>query len=217
MKVTETIANDSKTATRIDLELDTVPASVREDVKKKVGEFLFEQVLLSVGAAKSPVDGEGWPALSAAYKKEKEKEGGSGKADLELTGDMLNAFDYKPTKDGIELGIYGKDAPKADGHNNFSGDSPLAAIGKQRRFLPDVGQEFRASIQDEVGKIIADAVASVVKIDKQDLSHVGSSAELYEMLSEYFDGMSKSEMKDAVLTNPELADLLDSEDLLGYL
>lgn len=217
MKVTDSFATENKTAVQIDLELDTVPVEAHEEVKRKIGEFLLEQTLLTVGEAKSPVAGEAWPALSSEYKAEKKSEGGSGKADLELSGSMLDHLDFKVTDKGIEIGIYGKDAPKADGHNNLSGDSELAALGKQRRFLPDVGQEYKATIQKEAEKIIADAVASETQIKRQDLEAISSAAELYEFLGELFGGLSRSEIRGAVLRSPALFDLLAEEDLIGFL
>ena len=54
----------------------------------------------------------------------------------ELTGDMPDALEVvrkRGTK--LSLQIEGDEAPKADGHNNHSGDSPLP----ERRFIPKEG------------------------------------------------------------------------------
>ncbi len=213
MKVTAVTAKGNQTSVRLDLELDGVPAKARNEVKEKVGEFLVEQTLLAVGGSSSPVQGEEWPALSAAYKHWKEGQGGSNEPDLELSGGMLDALDFNPTSDGIEIGVYGKAAPRADGHNNLSGESDLP----QRRFLPGEGQEYKSSIQKEIDAIIADAITSNVKLDKKDLDDVSTSAELYAVLEETFGDMARADIRDAVLNSSELIDLLDGEGLLDLL
>lgn len=217
MKVTDTRASGSRTTSLIDLELDGLPDDVQSAVKNRVGEFLVEQVLRTVGDSQSPVAGESWPALSTEYKKRKSAEGGTPSPNMELHGDMLASLDFEPTDAGIELGIFGSEAPKADGHNNFSGDSHLAELGKQRRFLPDAGQLFRSSIQKEVEAIVSDAIGEAVKIKPADLAAVNSKAELYEVLEEFFSSLSRAEIRNVVLRSADLLDLLEEEDVLDFL
>jgi len=191
-----------------------VPKSDQNDVKNQVGEFLVEQILKSVSQAKSPVVGESWPKLSKEYRKRKEAEGGSGVADMELTGELLNALDFKTNSDGVEIGFFGEQAWKADGHLKFSGKENNTP---QRRFLPEEGQKFKADIQSEIEKIILDATASASDLSASDLKEIETKSELYNYLSDKFGIDSRSEIRMAVLRNPDLVDKLDNYDLLGLL
>lgn len=157
--------------------------------------------------------GESWPQLSKDYKERKLEEGGSGKPDMELDGDMLDSLTYRVTKDGIELGFFDSEAWKADGHLKFSG---LENNTPQRRFLPGEGQEFRSEIQGEIDRIIADNLAEAAPITKADLSDVSTRSELYELLMPYFQNMTRAEIRAAVLRT-SLAELLDDLDLLELL
>jgi len=209
-------------ADEISSELDlvsglNVSVSAKRKIKEDVGEYLKEQILLTVGSAKSPIAGENWPGLSRSYRKFKEESNRPGTANLEFTGDMLNALDYELTTDGIKIGVFGSEAGKADGHNNFSGDSPLAALGKQRRFLPDQNQKFKRDIQNEVERIVADAVVESVEIPVGEIKAVETKSELIAVLDDMFPDFTFAEIKDAVLRNKELLELLDDNNLLQFL
>lgn len=191
-----------------------MPERVKTRVKNDVGEFLIESILSSVGRSESPVKGESFPALSKEYKKKKVEEGLPGKANMELEGDMLDALTFKETRDGIELGFFGDEAWKADGHLKFSGKENNTP---KRRFLPDEGQEFVPSIAREVGKIIADAVADEIEFKKSDFDSVASKADLYDALSDYFPDLSRAEVKTLISRTPGLARFLDDAGLLDLL
>lgn len=103
-----------------------------------------------MGDAKSPVTGRNFKALDKDYAKRK-ADVARPIANLELSGDMLDALDYEIKGNEIEIGIWGDEAPKADGHNNHSGDSSLPT----RRFIPKQGEDnFRPSILQQVKSII---------------------------------------------------------------
>ena len=89
MKVSKATGSDSKTTAEIDLSEYEIPKSLLGEVKREVGDFLLEQILLSVGQAKSPVEGESWPSLSKDYKEKKVSENLPGKANLEASGSLL--------------------------------------------------------------------------------------------------------------------------------
>lgn len=191
-----------------------IPEAVKTRIKNSVGDFLVESVVSSAVRAKSPVAGEDWPALSPKYKKHKIEEGLPGKANLEFEGDMLDALEYRATEDGIELGFFGDQAWKADGHLKFSGkDNGIP----KRRLLPDEGQEFVPAIQRELEKIVADAVAGEMEFDTEDFENIDTEAELYDVLDEYFPGLSRVELRGAVTRTPALARLLEDNNLLGLL
>jgi hypothetical protein len=111
-----------------------------------IADYVKTEILQFCGDGKSPVAGGQWKrSLSPEYKKLKEKISGSNFANMELTGEMLDALDARITSSGtIEVGIWGDQASKADGHNNFSGSSTLPP----RQFIPneDKGQTFKPSI-----------------------------------------------------------------------
>lgn len=219
LKVTDIVIKDDETASVIDIVSDIdAPDDIKDKIKDEVGSYLIEQTLLSIAETKSPISGEAWQAnLSPEYKRKKIKEGGKGIANLELTGDMLSSLDYEITDDGIKLGIFGKEALKADGHNNLSGSSDLP----QRRFLPDEGQDYKRSIEAGVESIIADIMAEVATQSpdeiKQDLEDVSTKAELFDALESMLNIGSRARIVEAVLANEELRSILSDLDLLDLL
>ncbi len=212
MKVTSMEGSSKKTVSKIDLEIDELPPKIQREIKQEVGELIVEQVLMALGDAESLVDGESFPKLSKNYKKKKVSEGGSSAPDLELTGGLKDALTFRPTDDGIEVGFFGKKADHADGHLKFSGRENATP---QRRFLPGEGQKFNSDLVNEINAIIADKTTSVFK--KSDFSGVESRSDLYDILGEQFKGMSRSEIRAFVASNPELLDMLYDLDLVRFL
>ncbi len=214
-KVVEAKGSNSETYSEIDLTSDLdLPTSVKNEIKAEVGKYLIDEILTYVSEKKSPVSGASYKStLSRDYAKEKKKEVGNTEANLELSGALLDSVTFKKTEDGIQLGVFGKEAGKADGHNNLSGESRLP----ERRFLPKEGEEFKANIQKEIDSIIADKVAESASFSKSDFEGVDTKAELYSVLSEQFAGMSRSEIRSAVLGNEELLGLITELDLAEYL
>ncbi len=191
-----------------------IPEATKTQIKRDVGDYLVEQIIKSAGRAKSPIEGESWQSkLSPAYAKKKKAEGLPTKANMEESGDLLDSLTFEETNDGIEIGWFGANAGKADGHNNLSGDSILP----QRRTIPDVGQSFDSSIQTEIEKIVADGVAGSLEFDKADFESVDTKTELYSILDEYFPDLSRADIKMAITRTPDLADLLDELNLLELL
>lgn len=124
----------------------------RDEALDRVAELVQTSILEYVGDAKSPVKGGPWKrSLSPEYKKIKGQESSSVVANMELTGDMLDALEVvrkRGTK--LSLQIEGDEAPKADGHNNHSGDSSLP----ERRFIPKGGETLRDGIWRDVKRIL---------------------------------------------------------------
>ena len=213
-EVVSTTVSENEISSEIDLvSALNISASAKRKIKEDVGEYLKEQILLSVGESKSPVSGERFPALSKSYKKFKEDSSRQGTANLEFTGDMLDAVDYELTTDGIKIGVFGAEAGKADGHNNFSGDSDLP----QRRFLPEKNQRFKAEIEQEIQRIVSDHVVDSVEIPYAEIRDVETKAELIEILDDMFPDFTFAEIRDAILRNEELLELLDDNNLLQFL
>ena len=124
-------------------------------ISREICDFVLEEVLNHVGDAKSPVRNGKWKSsLSKEYKKQKSKKSGILKANMELSGDMLDAMECVLTSDGqVELRIDGKEGDKADGHNNHSGRSNLPA----REFIPKPDQTFKRGIVAGIKQIIKES------------------------------------------------------------
>lgn len=213
-KIVKAEGSDTETYSELDLTSDlNVSDQIKAKIKRDVGDFLVEQVLLTTQSAKSPVQGEGWPKLSKEYREFKKDEGATPEANMELTGEMMDSLTYHVTEEGIKLGFFDSEAAKADGHNKLSGRENNAP---KRRFLPDEGQKFKQEIESEIDKIIADNVADGA-IDKKDLSGVETKADLYSVLTKVFDGYSRAEIRATVLRSTDLVDMLDELDLLDLL
>ena len=146
----------NKITYKMRLPLTDIPRSDRDKVKEEVGNYLIEAILTEVGRGESPVKGGSWKRqLSPTYKKVKSKYSNKLIANMELHGDMLDSLEFKPTKSGVEVGIFDKSqVPKADGHNNFSGKSKLP----ERRFIPKGDQKFKSDIINEIASIITNHV-----------------------------------------------------------
>lgn len=127
-----------------------------ENIQEEVGNYIVEQILKDCSNQRSAVDGEKWAGLKkdSPYYKEKKLTSGSSKANLELYGDMLDALEFKPTKNGIEIGIFDyEQAQKADNHNKFSPESKKTPLPK-RQFIPHEDENFRRGIINEIKDII---------------------------------------------------------------
>lgn len=168
-----------------------------------------------MGESKSPLDGSRFAALSKDYRKFKQGEGAPGVPNLELTGDMLSSLSYVEKGEGqIEIGIFGGEAGKADGHNNFSGKSNLP----ERRFIPGEGETFKPSIEKEIEAIIADAIAGEPgAIDEEAFDEADSSSAFYDILMSQLKVESMSAARNAVLRTPELYDFVKTKGLMRFL
>lgn len=136
-------------------------------VKKEIGDFIINEILLSVSNGKSPVAGFNKPFKKLNSKYAKEHKGNNRTANLELEGDMLDALISKnKAGDKIEIGIFAKKQQgKADGHNNLSGESNLPT----RRFIPDENENFKRFINNGINQIISDAIIQKEDDDEEEL------------------------------------------------
>ena len=217
MQVKKTNSTKNRTSSEIDLFSDAryeVPSELKEEIASDVGEYLKEQILKAVAESTSPISGGAFKkSLSPAFKKKKESEGLPGVANLEYSGQMLDSLDYKVTSKGIELGVFGEPARRADGHNNFSGESKLP----KRQFLPEEGQAFKGSIQQEIDKIIRDKLADNITATRRDFATIRNKQELFETLKEMFPDFNRAQIVDTVTRSPKIAGLLNEFNLLRFL
>lgn len=173
---------------------------------------MIEQVLSYCADSKSAVDGSSFHSLSKDYADKKKAETGSSDPNLDLTGSMLNSLEFKVTGNKIEIGVFGEDAGKADGHNNFSGKSNLP----ERRFLPGEGQTFDSSINDLITQTIETYKTDNLELDQSKLKDINTKAELDAYLKSEFDGLSLSRIRELILQS-EMAAVLDEYGLLDML
>jgi hypothetical protein len=129
------------------------PSSKKETRKalEEIAEYVKTEILQYVGEAQSPVSGGRWKqSLSPEYKKLKKEISGSAIANMELYGDMLDALEARVVGNKIKVGWFGgEQAAKADGHNNFSGESSLPT----RQSIPKEGQKFKRDIMQGIKEI----------------------------------------------------------------
>lgn len=218
MKTVKTTVNSNQTSSRLELFSDEdvkfLSREKREEIAKEVGTYLVEQIALSVNELTSPISGGGFKkTLSRKYRDEKLKEGGAPVPNLQLTGEMLDSLSFKVNSKGLDIGVYGKAAKRADGHNNLSGESELP----ERRFLPDVDQKFKSDIQSEVDQIIEDSVAKDVQVTRSDFAFIKNKEELYAVLGEKFPFLEPEDIGNMILRNKRLTMLLGEFNLLRFL
>lgn len=133
--------------------VDAPKGRARDRALNEIAEFVKTETLSYVGEGRSPVQGGAWKrSLSPEYKARKKAEGGSSFANLELSGDLLDSVDVVQKRGNtLSLQVSGSEAAKADGHNNFSGNSELPP----REFIPNAskGQTFRREIIQGIRQI----------------------------------------------------------------
>lgn len=214
MKTIQAEATQTKTAATLELkeELKGLSKAEKSEVLDMIGELLVEQILDYVTSEKSPVTGKDFKPLSREYAIRKKEEVGNTRANLDLEGDLLSSVDYKIRGDRIEIGVFGSQAPKADGHNNISGKSRLPT----RRFIPDEGQTFTPEIRELVKETVDSYIADNASLKARDLKEIESKGDLYEYLKSELGDLSNARIKQLVLQS-ELAVRLDEYDLLDLL
>ena len=85
-----------KVTFNLSIPMTGVKRSDREKLKSEIGNYLVEKPLQDVGSQRSPVTGREFKSLTKKYK-DKKKKVASPVPNLELKGDMLDAFKYKKT------------------------------------------------------------------------------------------------------------------------
>lgn len=179
-----------------------------------MGEALKDATLIAVAAQQSPIAGHGaFKKLSKSYAAKKRESGADPVPNLEFDGNMLSALDVRSVGNHLEIGVFGSEAPKADGHNDLSGSSRIPT----RRFIPDEGEAYKPSIQQEIDEIINEVLAENAGISEDSFSGVETSSELYAVLQEALPGLLRSEVRSAVLSNSKLSRLLMDLDLFDLL
>ena len=132
--------------------------SDRRSAMQDIAEYVRDEILQYVGDGNSPVSGRGkFKALSKDYAEFKKTISSSTTPNMELYGDMLDDLEYRIEGNKIKIGWFGgEQAAKADGHNNFSGESDLPV----RRSIPNAkdGETFKRDILQGIKQIAREAL-----------------------------------------------------------
>ena len=134
--------------------------SERRKLEPEIKDYILKEILNKVAEGKSPVAGYGkFKKLDKDYIKIKKAEGGTvlsgGGSNLELQGDLLESVKIVKQGSKLVLTVSKSQEGKADGHNNFSGESELPL----RRFIPNAADEetFKRDIINGVKELIRNA------------------------------------------------------------
>ncbi len=215
MKTIKTNATANKTSSEIDLfEGISLSLEAKRRVAEEAGELLIDSILKDVGGAKSPVSGDRFPRLSKSYKKFKESQNLGGSANLEFTGDMLDNLSFNVSRSGkLEIGVFGQEAHKADGHNNFSGDSTLPL----RQFLPKEQQVYRQGIKSQIDSILREAIAKNIKLPVRKLQAVETKEQFFTVMSEIFPNVSRAKIVEALLSDEQVIRSITDLGLIRFI
>ncbi len=129
-----------------------VPRNNVADARQAVADFVLSAVIASIDASQSPVGGGNWKrALTKEYARLK----GSGIANLQLTGELLNALDVIQKKGNtLSLQVAGTQAGKADGNNRGTYGKLRTRLSRAREFIPRGSKTLKKDIWDEVRTIL---------------------------------------------------------------
>lgn len=115
-------------------------------------------MLSDIGDGVSPVTGSSFPALSKEYKARK-GEVASPVPNLELSGDLLDAFDVRVKGSQLEVGVFdGAQAGKADGNNRGTyGKTTRTRSRYARTFIPyRKDQKLSPRIRGAIKEVLED-------------------------------------------------------------
>lgn len=122
----------------------------RESALEDAASFIKEQILSFTGDGKTSVASGAWRRqLTKGYAKIKGQESSADFANLELTGDLLDALQVYPIRDGkIRVEISGDQAGKAEGNllGTYGQSKPIDDGKYAREFMPQDDQDFRREI-----------------------------------------------------------------------
>lgn len=137
----------------------SVPRERREEAMEAVAEYLKEEALVQIGKGKSPVHNGPWEKkLTKEYRDRKREESSVTTANLELSGDLLDALDVtKAAATKLFYGVEGDQAGKAEG-NNIGSYGREPDEGKARRFIPEKGETFTPAIIRGMREILEEFV-----------------------------------------------------------
>lgn len=131
------------------LGLDAPKGRTKREALEEIAEYTKDELLQFYGEGKSPASGGEWKkTLSPKYKEIKKEISSSGIANMELSGDMLDALDWQISGGKIRIGWFDStEAAKAEGHQTGYAGHPTIKNGPKRQLLPDQGGNFKPTIR----------------------------------------------------------------------
>lgn len=134
--------------------IEDLPKADRQELLDQIGEYLKFTMLDFIGSGISPVDGDKFEKLSKKYAKKV----GHKESTLENEGDLLDALEFKTSRNAKELyiGFWDKlQAAKAYGHTTgMEGHPWLDGVTPERKILPMEKETFDKEIQNGIDNII---------------------------------------------------------------
>lgn len=135
-----------------------VPKKHLREALEAVAEFVKEQILSNTAEGKTSVKNGKWRyELTPQYAKRKGQESSADFANLELSGDMLDALETKVVGERVRIQISGSEEGKAEGNlkGTYGQSSPIKGGKYAREFMPyKRGQELSPDIMDGVETIL---------------------------------------------------------------
>lgn len=132
-----------------------VPESKRPQAAKQIADYVRDEALRHIAQGKSPVQDGNWKRdLESKYKKKKSKISGVTFSNLELEGEMLDAFEVVIDGDILVAQIEGDQAGKADGNNRGTYGKSRGSKAKAREFIPKSGQTWNETIWSGINRIL---------------------------------------------------------------
>ena len=132
-----------------------VPKENQREALEASAAYIKEQILLNTGDGKTSVEGGKWKRkLEPEYKKRKGEESGVSFANLELSGDLLDALDVRVEGSKVTIEVGDGQEAKAEGNLLGSyGRDPDPS--KAREFMPHArGQKLTKKIMEGVAEIL---------------------------------------------------------------
>lgn len=133
-----------------------IPKKDRREALEEVADFVKEQILAKTADGESSVQGGKWKRKITKdyWKNVKSDESSANFANMELTGDMMDALDTLVVSGKVRIQIAGQEADKAEGNLLGSyGRSPDPS--KAREFMPHKrGQQLSSDIVSGIAKIL---------------------------------------------------------------
>jgi len=153
------MSNVTQVIKELKLNVEGIPKEKVKKATKEAADFLLNEIIRYIDKGDTPVQGEKkFKRLESDYAKR--EKGGVRLPNLQLEGDLLEALKARVKANGIiEVGVKGKEAPKADGHNQLSEEAKAWAAKTgfpKRRFIPDDNQTFKRNIMTKINQILDD-------------------------------------------------------------
>lgn len=140
----------------------------KRSLMQEIGDFVVNHIRQRTEQGRG-VDGRFFPALSAVYAKRKAKALGHSRADLQVSGDMLNSLKATVTSDGrvtVGVGAIGGGGPKG---GTFIQRSRSVSPAKKASYHQVEGAGASGVIRKFIG-ISQEAKATILKFAKAHLS-----------------------------------------------